>query len=250
MNNLRGRVAAVVLAAGAGRRMGARMNKVFLPLDGRPILGWTLEAFQAYEGVDGVVLVTAAAEREECRRRIVDAYGFTKVIHIVPGGASRQESEHLGLEALAPEIAGGAVRTVLVHDAVRPFVSDHDLDRLIAEARATGAAILAVPGTPSIFRVDEEGLVAEAPTGIWAAQTPQAFDARLLLDAHRRAAAAGVQGTDTSSIMEWAGHSVGVIQGSYENVKITTSDDLVLAEHIARQRGLSQRPLGEGLLHL
>jgi 2-C-methyl-D-erythritol 4-phosphate cytidylyltransferase len=238
---LSGQVAAVVVAAGSGRRMGAGRNKIFLPVMGRPILARTLELFQAEPEVQVVVLVAAPAELEECRAGILEPFGLTKVTGLVPGGRTRHRSEHNGIEALAPRIESGEVEVVLVHDGVRPFTEPAHLRRAVALARAEGAAVVAVRAR-GLVRAGAAGEIDEEVEGLlWAAQTPQAFRGRLLLEAHRRAAAEGFEGTDTASVVERAGHVVRVVEGSYDNVKITTADDLPLAEEILarRRRGLA-----------
>lgn len=230
-------VAAVVVAAGAGRRMGAPRNKVFLPVGGRPILARTLQLFQSDPEVDLIVLVAASSELDECRAELLEPYGLTKVRRLVPGGRTRHESEHLGIEALAPEITSGAVEVVMVHDGVRPFTEPGHLLRAAAVARELGGAVVGVPAGRGLVRTAPGGWLEEGVGELWAAQTPQAFGARLLLDAHRRATADGFEGTDTSSVVERAGHQVGVVEGSYDNIKITTATDLPLAEEVARRQG-------------
>lgn len=244
-----GGVAAVVVAAGAGRRMGAPRNKVFLPVGGRPILARTLQLFQSDPEVDLVVLVAAAAELDECRAEILEPYGLTKVRRLVPGGRTRHESEHLGIEALAPEITSGAVEVVMVHDGVRPFTEPGHLLGAAALAGELGGAMVGVPAGRGLVRATEEGWLEEAVGELWAAQTPQAFGARLLLESHRQATAEGFEGTDTSSVVERAGHPVGVVEGSYDNVKITTAADLPLAEEIARRQGVGGRFLTSEVVH-
>lgn len=224
-------VAAIVLAAGAGRRMGAGTNKVLLPLRGRPILARTLDAFESHPSVDRVVLVGAERELEQLRHEVVAPFGFRKVTGLVAGGETRHESERNGLEALAGDIAVGGVRIALVHDAARPLVSSGEIDRVIAAARQGGAAILALPmEDPALVALTGDGTPEPPPAGLWAAQTPQAFDARLILDAHRKAAAAGFEATDTASVAERLGCQVKVVMGSRANIKITTAEDLAVAE--------------------
>ncbi len=227
-------VAAVVLAAGAGRRMIAPTNKVFLMVGGKTILAWTLELLERASIVDTVVLVCADSDRSACSAVINEAR-LRKVRKIVTGGTSRHESEYHGLLALEAEISSGAIDTVLVHDAVRPFVTPERIDAVTAEARRTGAAILAIPANGRIVMAARDGTVLDGAEDLWVAQTPQAFDAKLVLDAHRRAAADGFVGTDTSAVVERTGHPVSVVAGQPENIKITTSDDLLRAELIAGQ---------------
>jgi 2-C-methyl-D-erythritol 4-phosphate cytidylyltransferase len=236
-----GKVAAVVVAAGSGRRMGGGRNKIFLPLMGRPILARTLELFQADPEVQVVVLVAASGELEECRAEILEPYGLTKVTDLVAGGRTRHHSEHNGIQALAGRIESGEVEVVLVHDGVRPFTEPAHLRRSVALARADGAAVVAVPARGLVLARADGAIEEEMGGLLWAAQTPQAFRGRLLLEAHRGAAAAGFEGTDTASVVEHAGHVVRVVEGSYDNIKITTAADLPLAGEILarRQSGLS-----------
>lgn len=217
---MKGGVAALVLAAGVGARMGAGRNKVLLPLRGRTILERSLDVFLSHPAVDRVLLVGDRAELGE-------------PVPVVAGGTSRHTSERNGLLALAGAVDGGEVGVVLVHDAARPFVTAAEIDRLLAEVRASGAAILAA-------RVDESTLAFRGDDGrwrrpegpLWAAQTPQGFDASLALRAHRQAEADGFEGTDTASVVERLGHPVRLVEGSAANIKITTPADLVLAESI------------------
>jgi 2-C-methyl-D-erythritol 4-phosphate cytidylyltransferase len=227
-------VAAIILAAGNGVRMGAPMNKVFLFVGGKSILGRTLEVFERMAIVQTVVLVAASVDRAMCEITVADG-GFRKVRPIVTGGATRHASEFRGLLALDDEIASGTIDTVLIHDAVRPFVGAEEVERLVEMTRDTGAAILAMPAGDRLVTIDEDGTIHGGATDLWIAQTPQGFQARIALDAHRRAAEDGFVGTDTSSVVERTGQTVSVVMGRAENIKITTSDDLLRAELIAEQ---------------
>jgi len=229
------RAVAIVLAAGAGKRMAAAVNKVFLPVAGKPIIAWSLECFERQPEIGEVIVVAAAGELEECRRQLAPD-GFKKVSAAVVGGPTRHDSEFNGLRSLEDRIESGAIDLVLVHDAVRPFVTPSMVDRLIAEAHKSGAAIPGVPAADNIVQALPDGKVGKPPTPLWAAQTPQVFDARLVLDAHRQAHRDGFKGSDTSSVVERLGRSVVVVYGSYDNIKITTSDDLIRGEQIARAR--------------
>lgn len=223
---------AVVLAAGASTRMASTMNKVFLPLGSVPILAWPLGLFERAPWVGIIVLVCAEADLVACQR-LVWLLGMNKVRGVVPGGATRHESELCGIRALESEIRAGTTDVVLVHDAVRPFVSLAQVERVTAEARRSGAAILAASSGDPILTVSPEGMVVGSNPDLVVAQTPQAFNASLLLDAHQLAAETGFIGEDTSSVVERTGHPVRIVSGSHSNIKITTSDDLVRAEGIA-----------------
>lgn len=238
---------AVVLAAGAGQRMAAPTNKVFLLVGGRAILARTLDVLQHAEIVDGIVLVTTEADRATCGA-LVAAQGYDKVRHVVTGGPTRHASEWSGLRALEQDIESGKIGIVLIHDAVRPFISTDELSVLVEEARTTGAAIPAMPAGDRIVIVDAAGAAHGAGDDLWIAQTPQAFRASLVLEAHRRAAADGFVGADTSAVVEHLGHPVSIVPGRAENIKITTVDDLLRAEIIAEELDEELAPTALGTL--
>ena len=224
--------AAVIVAGGEGTRMGALLNKVFMELDGRSILERSLQLFESSPVVDQVVLVARPADLSRCeplRAR------FAKLRTVVPGGDLRHRSEFAGLRALAGRIDAGELDTVLVHDAVRPFASPGLVERLLAGVAQT---IGCIPGLPvgRATALVAGGWIAGYPRNLWAVQTPQAFQATWLLEAHNRAARQAFVGTDTASVVEWAGGDVAVIEGERENIKITTPADLARAEKIASSR--------------
>ncbi len=222
-----GRVWAVVPAGGQGVRMGGK--KQGLPLWGRPVLRWTLDVLEATPTVRGVVVAVPAADVASWRRRLV---GCRKVRAVVAGGAERQESVARGLEAV-PADAGW----ILVHDGVRPCITPALVRRVVAAARAHEAAIAALPVADTVKR-GADGWVKDtvAREDLWAVQTPQAFRADLLREAHRRAAAEGVLGTDEATLVERLGVSVRLVPGLPGNVKITRPDDLPLARALLRAR--------------
>ncbi len=209
--------------------MGARLNKVFMEVDGRSILEHSLRLFESSPVVDQVVLVARQADLSRCeplRAR------FTKVSQVVPGGDLRHRSEFAGIRALAARIDAGEIDTVLVHDAVRPFASRGLVERLLAGLAQTVGCIPGLPVDRTTALVTD-GWIAEYPRNLWTVQTPQAFQATWLLEAHNKAARQGFIGTDTASVVEWAGGDVSVIEGERDNIKITTPEDLARAERIA-----------------
>lgn len=221
--------------------MGAGQNKVFLPLLGKPLLIYTIEAFQRARMVDEIVLVAHPSEIAFCREEIVRRYGLTGVRDVLAGGASRHQSEERALEVLRGRIEAGEIGVVLIHDGARPFVPPEEIDalvRLVAESGNDGGALLASAVAPEevIARVDESGCIAGIlpARALWRAQTPQAFAARALLAAYDVARADRFEGTDTASTCERAGHPVRILPGSPDNFKVTTPDDLLRAERIAR----------------
>ena len=225
--------AAIIVAGGLGTRMGARVNKIFMEVAGRSILEHSLDLFQSDPRVDRVVLVAREADLSRCeplRAR------FSKLNWVVVGGDVRHRSEFAGLRALAAQIDAAEVDTVLVHDAVRPFATHALVDRLLAGVAQSSGCIPGLPvGRATALVAD--GWIAGYPPNLWTVQTPQAFQATWLLEAHNKAARQGFIGTDTASVVEWAGGDVSVIEGEVDNIKITTPEDLARAAAIASRRG-------------
>lgn len=218
----------IIVAAGRSERMGG-LDKVFATLAGRPLLAWTLAAFKKCDAIDGIVVV-ASAESLARMRAFVAEWRFDTVTAVVPGGATRQLSVRAGIDAAAD------AAIVAVHDGARPLVTPELIARGVALARETGAALCAVPARDTIKDVEgDPPVVAATPdrARAWLAQTPQVFDRQLLLDAHARADA---DATDDSALVEAAGHPVRVYVGDYANIKITTPEDLIVAEALLRER--------------
>jgi 2-C-methyl-D-erythritol 4-phosphate cytidylyltransferase / 2-C-methyl-D-erythritol 2,4-cyclodiphosphate synthase len=219
------RVAAVIVAAGRGTRTGMAYPKQYRALNGAPIVRDSIRAFAAHPEVD---LVQPVIHADDAARFAAATEGL-RLAQPVPGGATRQGSVRAGLEALeksAPQI-------VLVHDAARPFVSDALVSRAIAAAAAHGAAIPALPVTDTVKLVDAQDIVTATldRARLRTVQTPQAFAYGALLDAHRRAAAAGREDfSDDAALAEWAGLKVSVFEGEKGNVKMTTAEDFTRAE--------------------
>jgi len=231
-------VTVLIPAAGMGVRMGAAVNKQYLTLADRPVLAHTLTLFDHHPSIDHVLIVSPEAEIDYCRAEVVERFGFTKVRDIISGGAERQDSVYNGLSACAA--ADGDI--VLIHDGVRPFFPSGRIDDVVTAAGRTGACVVGVPVKDTIKEV-EEGLIRRTPDRrlLWQAQTPQAFAFGLIRDAHERARREGFRGTDDASLVERIGHPVMMIEGSYRNIKITTPEDLILAEAF-----IGSRAEGEG----
>jgi 2-C-methyl-D-erythritol 4-phosphate cytidylyltransferase len=215
----------IVAAAGQGRRLGAGSNKVFLPLGDKPILAHTLAVAEASPMVDEVIVVTRPEDIPMCHQ-VVTAGPYRKVRQIVAGGKERQDSIAAGLKAVAP-----VAEWVAVHDGARPFLSPVLLERVIAAARDTGAAIAALPVKETIKRGNTEDMVTATleRRGLWAAQTPQVFRRDWLAAAYREAEINGWQATDDAALVERAGYPVKLVPGEEVNIKITTPGDLALA---------------------
>lgn len=226
------RVTAIIPAAGEGRRVGGELQKQFRSLLGRPILVHTLEKFERCDAVDEIILVVSDS-MIQYSMQLVKEYHLSKVVEIVQGGARRQDSVYSGLQALMVHPAD----IVLVHDAVRPLVSHDQIGALIEACITYKAAIPAVQPKETVKHSSADGGFVSSTldrSSLWLVQTPQAFAADLLITAYRRAAADRYFATDDSSLVERIGVNVKIVEGSYENMKITTADDFSIAEGILR----------------
>jgi 2-C-methyl-D-erythritol 4-phosphate cytidylyltransferase len=227
------RIAAVIPAAGLGRRMGSSIPKQFLMLDGIPVLVHTLKVFESSPWIHEICLVVPSGMEARCRSEWIEPYGLKKIVRIVPGGETRQASVYEGLLKTSPEVA-----TVVVHDGVRPFISAELLHRVIEAVGEKGGAIAAVPLKDTPKEVGEDGFVRSTPdrARLYLAQTPQVFPRKVLMEAYQRAYADGVNSTDDSALVERLGYPVRIVEGAWDNIKITTASDLPLAEKILELR--------------
>ena len=218
-------VSAVIVAAGRSSRMGG-VDKTFAPLLGAPLIAHTVERFETHPAISEIVLVLAA-ESVERGRELAASRGWRKVAQVCAGGARRQDSVYNGLTALSP------CELVMAHDGARPCVDAATLERGIRAAAEHGAAVAGTPVKDTIKRVSPELVVEETPerARLWAAQTPQVFRYDLLLEAHRRSEG---DFTDDAAMVESLGHPVRMFEGTYENIKVTTAGDLVVAEAFLR----------------
>ncbi|BFU90101.1 MAG: 2-C-methyl-D-erythritol 4-phosphate cytidylyltransferase [Nitrospira sp.] len=213
--------------------MGGSVPKQFLALGGQPLILHSLRVLQTSSIIEEVILAVPQNEMDYCLKEIVAKHRFTKVTKVVPGGHERQDSVRHALEAVHDD-----VDVVLVHDAVRPFLTEHMVEEVVKAARAKGAAIIAVPMKDTVKQVGVDHVIERTidRQSLWLAQTPQAFRRDWLLAAHRKAHAEGVRATDDAYLIEWAGHTVCVVEGSGENIKVTRSEDLVIGEAILALR--------------
>ncbi|MGD8385631.1 MAG: 2-C-methyl-D-erythritol 4-phosphate cytidylyltransferase [Desulfobacteraceae bacterium] len=228
------RVAAVIPAAGAGIRMRGDRPKQFLELDGKPLLVHTLTVFEQSKAVGFVVLVVPEETVDFCKTEIVARFALSKVRRVVPGGARRQDSVRLGVEACAKDCD-----ILIVHDGVRPLIESPLIERAVDGAWEHGAVIAALPATETIKEVDADGLVRHTPDRgrLWRVQTPQAFRTKDLLEAHRKAFQEGWEEmSDDALLLERTGVPVRVIRGEEENIKVTTPHDLEIARLLLKRR--------------
>lgn len=211
---------AIVPAGGIGRRMLARQPKQYLRLGGAPVLVHTVKALGNASCVSAIVVAVPAA-RQEATRRLLRVHHVPKILAVVAGGAERQDSVWLGLQA------AGAPEWVLVHDAVRPFITPTLVARVLAGAARTGAATCGLPVRETVKRVQEAVVESTLDrAGLWLVQTPQAFRRELLWEAHDKARRDGYGGTDDAVLVERLGGRVAMVLGLPENLKITTPEDL------------------------
>ena len=222
-----GRVGVVIVAAGESRRMGG-IDKVLVPLLGEPLIVHTVRPFEYHPSVDEIVLVTTEGGVSTLHS-LVERHGWSKMICVCAGGHRRQDSVRLGLEKLS------GCRWVLVHDGARTCVDSSIIDRGMDAVRSTGATVAAVPVKDTV-KVVSDGMVVLSTLdreSLWAVQTPQVFRTELLVDAHRRCQE---DVTDDAAMVEKMGHRVTVFMGSYDNLKVTTPEDLPLVAAILRSR--------------
>ena len=222
-------VSVIIVAAGKGLRMNHSVRKQYLLIAGRPILGHTLLAFDGSERIDEVFVVISKEDFDFCQDNLIPPLNLKKKINLVSGGTERQDSVYNGLLALSPK-----TDTVVIHDGVRPFVRPEELAACITGAEETGACILGIPAGDTLKHVGKTGRIEKtlARDNIWLAQTPQVFKYELILKAHETACRDGFRGTDDALLLEQLGIDVKIILGSKTNIKITTPQDLALAEAI------------------
>ena len=233
------RTAAVVLAAGQGKRMQSAVAKQFLLLDGEPVVCHALRAFEESE-VETVVLVAGADEIEYCRKEIVEKFGFKKVMNVVAGGKERYHSVYEGLQALEPVLESDGI--VLIHDGARPMVTGEMIARTIRAAEEYGACVAAMPVKDTIKVADAEQFAAMTPdrSTLWQMQTPQTFRYGLVYEAYQKLLSdvsyqKGI--TDDAMVVEtMCSGRVKLVEGSYENIKVTTPEDMLVAEVFLKQR--------------
>jgi 2-C-methyl-D-erythritol 4-phosphate cytidylyltransferase len=218
-------ILAIIPAAGVGTRMGRETPKQFLLLEGTPIFLHTLRKFDAAQRFDEIFL---AVRQEEARRvrAVMKLEDFSTPVRLTTGGGTRQDTVFRAIAQAPP-----STEIVVVHDAVRPFIQEDMIHRIVEAARKDGAAIFAIPSVDTVKQIEHNAILGTLPRErIALAQTPQAFHYSLLREAFERAVADGFQGTDESSLVERLGHKVTVLMGSERNIKITRPSDLPLAQ--------------------
>lgn len=221
------KICVLIPAAGEGSRLESSVKKPYLTLGQKPILARTIQQFEQNTGVDEIFVIVNEADFDICNTTVLEPYAFQKVRGLVAGGATRQLSVYNGMRALPAD-----TDFVIVHDGVRPFVTDETIFACLDAAAAWGAAVAAVPAKETIKIANAEGFIVETPNRerLWTVQTPQVFRKSLLAEAHRTAAEKQLAATDDAVLIEQLGYPVKLVKGSYANLKITTPEDLRIAE--------------------
>ncbi len=233
---------AIILAAGTGSRMKSSVAKQYMLLDGKPLIWYALRAIEESKIIDDCILVTGAEDIAYVQKEIVDKYGFHKVDRITVGGAERYLSVGNALDVIADGTREKANRDgfVFIHDGARPFLTEEMLQNAYEAVKEHHACVVAMPVKDTIKIADEAGFAASTPERkrVWAVQTPQVFDKQLILHAYKKLrehqaelTSRGIQVTDDASVVElFTEQKVKLVQGSYENIKITTPEDIKIAE--------------------
>lgn len=223
----------VVAAAGAGSRMGSRINKQYLLLNNRPVLAYSLDIFEQFDAVDEIIIVARESELSYCEQEIVKKYNYRKVSRVIAGGPERQDSVWAGLSHLDDQTA-----YVAVHDGARPLLSLDLLQALYQEAQRWGAAIPGVIARDTLKMIDRDSFVSHTldRSSVVAVQTPQIFQFQELKRAYQEAFYDDFRATDDASLFERYIGRVKVVAGQYDNLKITTPEDIIIAESLLKAR--------------
>ena len=218
----------IIVAAGSGSRMNMGINKQFIKLKDKEIIVYTLEKFYKHKNIDEIVVVVKEQEAEFFKKEIIDKYNFEN-IKIAYGGKERQNSVYNGLKMLDKKCD-----IVLVHDGARPFISQQLIDKCIEEAKSHNAVVVGVPVKDTIKVINEDNDIVDTPerSKLWAVQTPQTFNYDILVKSYEDAFKNKFYGTDDAMLVERIGYKVKMIEGSYNNIKITTQEDLNIGTQI------------------
>lgn len=233
---------AIVLAAGQGRRMGTKIQKQYLELEGKPVLYYSLHVFEKSKVVDDVILVVGKGQESYCYSEIIEKYHLKKIKAVIPGGKERYESVYLALKYIAEQknVAGaGTSGIVFIHDGARPFVDEGMILRAYHTVQEFDACVVGMPVKDTIKVVDEENFAKETPDRrtLWSVQTPQVFRTTLVQNAYfKLMEQPEIQVTDDAMVVEQIlNHPVKLVEGAYENIKITTPEDIFVAEAFLRK---------------
>lgn len=216
---------AIIVAAGKGRRMGTQISKQFIKLGEKEILAHTVDRFEKFSAIEEIILVTGKDSIDDVCAMVTE-YHWEKVKAVVIGGKERQDSVKCGLDAISNK-----AEIVFIHDGVRPFVTEQMIQASMEGVVDFGGCVVGMPVKDTIKVCDKNAVVIQTPdrSGLWQIQTPQTFRRDLIDQAYKKATNEGFEGTDDASVAEFYGIKIKVIEGSYQNIKITTKEDLLLA---------------------
>ncbi len=220
----------VIVAAGTGSRMKMEINKQFIKLNEKEIIAYTIEKFYKHKNIQDIVVVIKEEEAEFFNKNILKKYKFEN-IKIAYGGNERQDSVYNGLKLL-----DNKCDTVLIHDGARPFVSGYTIDKSIEEVKKHKAVVVGVRVKDTIKVINDKNDIIDTPdrSKLWAVQTPQTFDYNILLKSYEDAFENGFYGTDDAMLVERIGYKVKMVEGSYNNIKITTQEDINIGTQILK----------------
>ncbi len=220
-------ISVIMPAAGLSLRMGANVRKPFIMIGEKPIFFYTLEKFYNLKRVKEIIFVVNQKDLNTVKEKWSDELKAYKVTKVIAGGERRQDSIYNGLSQLDPD-----TKIILIHDAVRPLVYNEEIKAVIKSTEEIGAAIVASPMKLTVKKADSSlNIIKTVPRhDLWMAQTPQGFKRDLIVNAYEKIRNSNVEFTDDAEVVEKAGHTVGIVSGSYDNIKITTREDLKLAE--------------------
>lgn len=221
---------ALIVAAGKGTRMGSKVSKQFLQLDGKPILYYAIKSFSQCNKIDSIALVLSKEDLDYVKNEIVNKYALDKVKFFIEGGKERQQSVYNGLKSLIN------CSIVAIHDGARPFISSDIISSGIEYAGVYGASACGVRPKDTIKVVDKDGFSLSTPNrdSLISVQTPQCFKYDLILECHEKAENDGLKATDDTMVVENYGNKVYLYEGDYRNIKITTPEDMILGEEILK----------------
>lgn len=224
------KVTVIIAAGGKGTRIGAGKNKVFLKLIDKEVLYYTISAFENNRNIDDIIVVTSEVDIGECES-LISRYNFTKIVKVIKGGKTRQESVIKGLRECDGDI-------VLIHDGARAFVTDSEIDNTLSDCIKYGAAAVGVKCKDTL-KISSGGFIKETVDreNTYLIQTPQAFQRKEILSLHEKAFAEGLEATDDCMIAEHYGVKIKISEGSYDNIKLTTPEDMIIGESILKERG-------------
>lgn len=225
------RCCVIIVAGGKGNRMGSGEVKQFINLNNKPILAHTIDKFEENKNINDIIIVIGKDQKEYCKSNIIQRYKYKKVVALIEGGQERQDSVYNGLKSVNKN-----TDIVLIHDGVRPFIEQREIDTIIYTAVKKHACVLAVPVKDTIKLVNKDGIIESTleRNKLWAMQTPQVFKYDILMNAYLNAYNNNLLATDDASLVEELGEKVQVVEGNYKNIKITTKEDLEYCKFLMR----------------